>query len=71
MIAVQVGLGEGEVGLDHLHSGVTKQALEQVRIAAVPQVIRDKELAEAVDVHFLNVGTISNPSQRFSQVMAV
>ena len=46
---IQVGLGDGEVSLDHLHGGVTEDHLQAPGVAAVAQEVDGEGVAEAVN----------------------
>ena len=46
---LNVGLGDGEVGVDHLEAGMAQQALEGKDVAPVAQKLDGKGVAEAVD----------------------
>ena len=71
MVAVDVGLDQGEVALDHFESGVTEQALQGVRIAAIAEVVDREGVAEAVNVDAGEAGALADLLKQIKQGVTV
>ena len=68
MTAIEIDLGQGQVGFDHLHGGVAEDLLEGVGIAAVTQVADGKGMPETMGV---NVADTSAPAGSVEQLKQV
>ena len=71
MVGIQVGLGDGQVGLDHLHSRMAEHDLERVGVAAIAQKVDGEGVAEAGDVDMAQAGAPSNDAHGMQQLAVI
>jgi len=66
-----VGLGDGQVVLDHFEGAVAKDALEGVDVAAVPEIINGEGVAEAVDGGVFDISAFTDIGDAFVEYSAL
>lgn len=71
MEGVDVGAGDGQVFLDHLHRAVAEDDLQAVGIPPISQVENCKGVAEAVRVDIAHPSAAGDADELLAQAVAI